>query len=363
MQLKLLSLCVLLASACAAFVPRAEYRDYRAVRLAENDETELRAIGVYLDAHPEGQWAGDLRAKRAEMEQGYFELAKESGEGLRAYLDIFPEGRFAAEAERRLSAMSNVSDARNSEDAERRARVEGVREEMQEARRQWAAQATEFWSRVLLSVNGWDRPMAEVVADNPAFDDAFRAAPRPRCSSSECVKFYTLDYAIAVPGQTRLERRMRIMLRLRFSEAQVETPAKLVGAELLMPNRGFTRWYELETGTPVLDLDPESRSATLEWAVERLVPMLRRHLPNAVGIDVIADPIDVIAVLENEGDEAAPATDPASLSLPVTLQGLRDGDREIVVFAASEDDEGPAYDGFYVRFAEPADESADEGSP
>ena len=98
------------------------------------------------------------------------------------------------------------------------------RAEVQEAlaeRREWASQAISFWTRILLEVERWGEPIGDVAAANEDFDDAFRGAPPARCSNSECIKYYHLDFAVPVPGQTRIERAIELVLRLRFEGVQL----------------------------------------------------------------------------------------------------------------------------------------------
>ena len=51
--------------------------------------------------------------------------------------------------------------------------------------------------------------------------------------ADECVKYYESSYAVPVPGGTRLERTMRLVLRLRMDQGRV------VRAELLLPELGL----------------------------------------------------------------------------------------------------------------------------
>ena len=346
-------LCLLL-SGCATFAARDDYADYRAYRFAQGEDAELAAMEHYLANQPEGYWRSEIETEHGAREEAYFAESRDTPEGLATFLSVFPEGRFAEEARERQNAFAEL-EARRRRDEEARQEIERERREaLLVLRRQWAAQAVTFWSRVLLSVDQhWGRPMAEVVASNQTFNDAFQADPRPRCSATECVKFYALDYAIAVPGQTRLDRQIRLQLRLHLEEE------RLVGAELLMPQRGFSRWYELENQEPVLDADPASRQATIEWALTRVATLLRESMPTAAGVDAALEPIVPVRVAESDDSAEAGAVDEDSLMLPIVLQALEQNGMRIVVFAAADEDEGEAYDGFSVQ-ALPPDPEATE---
>lgn len=342
--------CLCLLAGCATFASRSDYADYRSYRFAESLDDELAAMNRYLENQPDGHWHDEVEAEHAAREQAYFADARETPEGLQMYMQVFPNGRFAEEAAQRQNAFVELEAGRRR-DEEARQRIERERREaLLLSRRMWAAQAVEFWSRVLLSVENWNTPMSEVVVSNQTFNDAFQADPRPRCSDTECVKFYALSYAIAVPGQTRIDRQIRLQLRLHLENE------RLVGAELLMPQRGFSRWYELENQEPILDEDPESRQVAIEWALTRIATLLRESMPTAAGVDAALEPIRPILVVETDGAPIPPATPDDSLVLPIVLQALEENGMRIVAFAAADEDEGAAYDGFSVQALPPEPE-------
>lgn len=341
---------VCLLAGCATFAARGDYADYRAYRFAEGADEELSAMNHYLENQPTGHWREEVAAEHAAREEAYFVEARETPDGLATYLQVFPNGRFAEEATQRQSAFAELEAGRQRDEEARLAIERERREALLLSRRQWAAEAVTFWSRVLLSVDTWNTPMEEVVAGNQVFNDAFQADPRPRCSDDECVKFYSLSYAIAVPGQTRIDREIRLQLRLHLEEQ------RLVGAELLMPQRGFSRWYELENQEPILDEDPESRQVAIEWALTRVATLLRESMPTAAGVDVALEPIRPVLVAEVE-DTPTQVTEEDTLVLPVVLQALEENGMRIVAFAAADEDEGAAYDGFTVQALPPEPEA------
>lgn len=369
-MMRKLGLLVLLGlTACSVMSGKSDYRDYRTIQLADDEAARNRAISAYLSAHPDGRWADEVRGEYEAEEALLFEDNKSTVEGLAFYLDVYPNGRFADQARARLQALATVAQSRREgQDAAQEVRRE-QREDALQARRTWATQAVSYWSRVLLGVTRWGSPIADVASSSPEFDRAFGAAPRPRCSPQECIKFYQLDFAIPVPGQTRVERTIRILLRLHLDEQ------RLVRAEMLMPNRGFSRWYELENQTFVIDEDPEARQQAIEWALARVVPIIREIVPNAASIDVVPEPITPPRVrAPNEPDPGAsqlpgetgggPVTQEAAptelvdapigeLVLPIALQGLRIENLRVVVFAAADEDTGAAYDGVILEIEQP----------
>jgi len=332
---------------CATVAGRDDYADYREVRMAEAEDERRHAIAQYLNAHPDGAWAGELRAEHDAAEREVYEANKSGVEGLRYYLRVYPEGQFAEQAQARLAALESVRTNRQREADVDREVIRERREQTLEDRRQWATTAISFWTRILLGVSEWGKPIGEVAAAHEEFDEAFRADPPPRCSESECIKYYELDFAVPVPGQTRIERQIRLVLRLRFDGDNRE----LVRAEMLMPDRGFSRWYELSNAQFLETADPEQRQHSIDWALERLIPWVREQAPQAQAVDVVPEPIDPPTV--GAMGQALQTETEGELVLPLALQGLRTEGLEIVVFAAADDDTGPAYDGFFIRRIEP----------
>ncbi len=373
-------LAVLLGTAftvgCAAFAGKADYRAYRQIELAQDDQARTEAMAEYMREHPDGKWSSEVGAERDAAEPGLFEASKSSREGLAFYLRVYPEGQFNEQARQRLAALESVAGSRAAGEKA----AQGVRNERRdqtlEERRQWGSKAVSYWARTLLGVTNWGSPIGEVAGANAEFNRAFSTAPRPRCSREECIKFYQLGFAIPVPGRTRIDRTLRMMLRLRMDEG------KLKRAELLMPERGFSRWFELETQQFSEDADPEQRQQAIDWALQRIVPIVREIAPEARGIDVVPEPIDPPRVRapnqpdpgasaipgEDTGEAPAPQQAPeaaetteapeseASLVLPLALQGLVTNNIRIVVFAAADDDEGSAYDGLFLELIEEEEE-------
>lgn len=392
---------------CAVFASKSEYQSYRQVRMAEERNAKLVAMQAYIAEHPEGTWSKTIQEERVRLEPEVWAESHASREGLEFYLQAFPDGPHAAEARPRLAALQTVQSGRE-EEAERAREIERQRREaLEERRRTWLTRAMQFWTQTMIGVQNWGSPIADVARQNPPFNRAFGQAPRPRCSREECIKFYQAQYAIPVPGATRIDRSVELMLRLRMRNGNVQR------AEMLLPNKGFSRWYEQENRTIVTDEDPTQRQQAIEWALERIVPAIRETAPNAQPIDVVPEPIDPPTVRApnqpdpgasfapgdtaeereeappqepqepeapqqrqqqgggaldelldraagTEEDQAAPtpepepepAPEPESMVLPIALQGFRVGDVRIVIFAASTEDYGVAYDGVFIEHLE-----------
>jgi hypothetical protein len=266
--------CAVLIAGCAAVASKSDYRDYRAVRLAHDDEQRLVAMQHYVDAHPDGQWHDALQLERQRREREIFEAHKSDRKGLELYLAAFPDGIFADQARSRLSAIAVIEQRKHDEAV----RAEQLREQRKqrdaELSRTWLTRFLGYWAKTMLAIDDWGAPIEQVAQHNPEFSRAFGRPPRPRCTSDECVKYYESSYAVPVPGGTRIEREVRLLLRLTLASG------RLTRAELLIPQRGFSRWAEIEERQPIVDGDVEARQRALDFALSRLTPLLDELVPN-----------------------------------------------------------------------------------
>ncbi|HET6339999.1 MAG TPA: hypothetical protein VFG30_42615 [Polyangiales bacterium] len=269
-RLGLLGLVLTLAApSCTMLASKGDYADYREIRLAKGTDSRLYALQQYAERHPNGLWAKDVEIERSTRETETFENGKSTREGLERYLRAYPDGTFAAQARSRLAAVALIERRRQAEQAEAQQRFEARKQREQELTRTWVTRFAGYWSTTLARLNGWGQPIPDVARQNQQFSRAFGALPRPRCTETECIKYYTSPYGIPVPGGTRVERVLSLVLRLRMTEG------KLDRAELLMPAQGFSRWYELEQRKLIASGDGEGRNVAVNWALERLQETLK----------------------------------------------------------------------------------------
>lgn len=245
---------------CAAFVTKGEYRAYRAVRTASHQATRLNRMRVYLREFPAGTWAEDFRAARRAAEPGFFEMAGNQPAGLRAYLAAFPDGTFAAQARSRLAASEVLVEKQAQDAAEERAQAALAEQRRAELQRTWVSRFLQYWLHVFTGIQGWGQPIAHMAEANPDFSAAFGRPPRPRCSAHDCVKYYTGHYTVPLAGATGLQRTLQLVVRLQLKSGRV------VGAELLLPGWGFSRWQEAEQRKLVDDRSVAQRRGATGWA-------------------------------------------------------------------------------------------------
>lgn len=348
MPLSLAVLLIIALSGCQTAAPRGDYAAYRRVRVSPTLHQQLAAVHAYLSQYPGGHFVDDASSLLATHESAYYRQLQSTIPGLNRYLLLYPQGRFARQARERIRALKAIRRAENQVRDAQGNRREQPLEAGLNAHLSWPSKAAAYWLRTLLGVRNWGVPIAEVAAQNGAFNHAFDTAPRPQCSRRECLKRYQSPYIVPNPGGLRVDGELELILRLRLADGH------LLRAEVLMPNRGFSRWYEHETRALAHDDNPEARQAAIAWALDRLLPWVSELSPNAIPVDVIPEPIDKPTLGGRGGVGVAP-TEQASITLPMTLQSFQIDNAQLVFFAAAEDDDGEAYDGFFIQAATPSD--------
>lgn len=318
-----LATCVALAG-CATVASHDEYDQYRAVRLSGSRSARLGAMQRYIEAHPRGFWADELRGERGALDDEVWEDCRADRAGLERYLSLFPRGNHAAMARQRLRGLAHNEQA--AAEANERWLAAADRR-----RRERATRTVTRWTTTLVGLDGFGAPMADVAARNPRFAESFGEAPAPTCSPSECLKRLRMRYAIPVPGATRIERELEVIVRLSLERGQLRR------AEILMPGRGFSRWYEMEHRTVVTDEDPAQRATAWEHALSRIVPAIETRAGDLAEVDAASEPL---APLPGQAE---------SLVFPVVLRAFQTDRLGVSVLAASPDDYESAIDAIVIE--------------
>jgi hypothetical protein len=259
-----------LSSGCVLFASKADYADYRTIQLSSDTSERAVAMRSYVEKHPHGQWRGKIEAERKSQELKTFEAGKDSHKGLAYYLEAYPDGTYVSQARSRLNAIALIEQQRKQAQVQAASLAETRKQRAQELRRTWLGRFLGYWVETLSSLRGWGEAIPTVANNNPAFSRAFGALPRPRCTQDECVKYYASAYAVPVPGGNRIERNLALLLRLRMRAGKLER------AELLLPERGFSRWYELEERRAVSSGERVERERAVEWAIKRALPLIEQ---------------------------------------------------------------------------------------
>lgn len=392
----------LVLASCAMFTSHEDVAMWRATRENTNEEERLAAISEYTRAHPRGAFVAQANGELAAHEENVWESGNATVEGLQYYLATYPTGTYVAQATERLDALSTVTERREVEESHVEDLEAARAAEASENRRLWAGRAVEFWARTLLPIRNFGSPISAVARANPDFSRAFGEEPAPLCTPTACIKHYHGHFAIPNPGGTRIERDMHLYLRLALGER-----GRVDRVEVLMPNKGFSRWYEMENRVLVTDEDPEQRQAAIEWVLGRLEPIIAELATGGRAIDVVPEAILPISAADRAASETAvdagddrPSTPPPAaeaeatpppaatetseidallaaaaggstppaggrtpppvveeeeaaplMVFPIALRAIALRNVQVVVFAAADEDYGEAYDGFYIEVA------------
>ena len=384
------------AMGCSVFASHGEANLYRRIRNTPASNERMTALAEYASGYPNGIWISEVSTERQSNEAQVWAANNQSVDGLAIYMAAYPDGTYVEQARARQTALQTVTAGRVQAVEHQEQHAEQTAAETAEERRQWVTRAAQFWVRALIGIRNYGSPIGQVARANPEFSRAFGQAPAPQCTAERCVKHYHAHYAVPVPGGNRIEREMHIVLRVLLAGGRVNR------VEVLFPNHGFSRWYELENRTIVLDEDPEARMAAIEWALQRLEPVVAEVATGARAIDMVPEPIapfggsaplqsedtdtstDVATVpaeaatvtqtetqaadsslealmsgavvgettAEVTPDGTQTATTEQTLVYPLGLRALQRGNTQIVIFAAGDGDYGEAFDGFYIERAE-----------
>lgn len=385
---------MLAGAGCSVFASHGEANLYRRIRNTPASNERMTALAEYAAGYPNGVWIAEVSSERQSNEAQVWAANNQSIDGLAFYMAAYPDGIYVEQARARQTALQAVTAGREQAVEHQEQHAEQSAAELAEERRQWVTRAAQFWARTLIGIRNYGSPIGQVARANPEFSRAFGQAPAPQCTAERCVKHYHAHYAIPVPGGNRIEREMHVVLRVLLANGRVNR------IEVLFPNHGFSRWYELENRTSVLDEDPEARMAAIEWALQRLEPVVAEVATGARAIDMVPEPIAPFgesAPLQSEDTDTStdvatapqettttvetPAVDPSlealmsgavegettvevtpdgaqvetteqTLVYPLGLRALQRGNTQIVIFAAGDGDYGEAFDGFYIERAE-----------
>ena len=161
----------------------------------------------------------------------------------------------------------DATEAERAREAQEAAAADALR-----AHRGFTREQLTLFLGVLLRVDSWGQPMAQVVQRHPELDRAFASLPRPLCDAARCVKTLHVSFALPTQGGAVAQRvsELRVVLRLEDE--------RLLGAEIWLSGFGFSRWSELENRSPVDDADPEQRRAAIAWALQQVAPLLEAGL-------------------------------------------------------------------------------------
>lgn len=158
---------LLLCSGCALLVGKADYADYREIRMASDLQTRALAMQRYVARHPSGHWHEEIQAARASQDLAAFEAGKDTRKGLEHYLNAYPDGAFVPQARGRLSAVAMIEQRTQAAQRQQQQLAETRKQRLDELRRTWIGRFIGYWTHTLSTIRAWGEPIASVAEANP----------------------------------------------------------------------------------------------------------------------------------------------------------------------------------------------------
>ncbi len=255
----------------ALVAPNADLADYRAYRVAAPAGTRLARAQAYLEAHPDGAWATEVRATFDAEEPEYFEAAKASRSRAREYLVDLPRGPHADAAVSLLLAFDAKVDDIETARLLRSARNTEALLERAGAQRRSVGEHILAFLAVVVSPANFGVPFNAVP-------DALRSAldGPARRTWGQTPEQRTEDLFFSLP--TTRERESRVVV---VSYEVMVSKAGIVDAARISAPSLFVRWLEADEMRARDEGDPKARAAGIAHAVDVLGGALEARMPKA----------------------------------------------------------------------------------
>jgi hypothetical protein len=248
----------------------ADFRDYRAFRVAAREGLRLSRAAAYLAAHPEGEWSAEVRQAFDDEEPVFFEACQGSREKARDYLVDLPNGPHATAAMALLVEYSmkveDVATARLLRDARRT-----------EAKLEAAASRRRAVGEAILAATGAllaDGVYGTRIEDTPPALRRVLGGEAP-VSWGTVPSRREADYFFVVPTLAGREGRVATVIVRAVIDANGIVEGRIEGLDL------FVRWDESDLVRPLDGSSPNHRSEAALHAQELLAGALEARLPEA----------------------------------------------------------------------------------
>lgn len=248
-----------------------DHDDYVAIRMAAHEGTRIAREKAYLERHPKGVYAAEVRAAYEVEEPAYFERAKATPEGARDYLASLPDGPHAGPASAALRGVYERADDIALDRELREGRVAEVR--FQRARKARAAASQAFLDALAaLSAPGvlgasFDAPPPSLL--RAAHGELGSLAGLP--TRAERDAFFALP---APKGSHDADRVLSYRVELRELHHRV-VRLEIAGPDLLV------RFREAESSTALDASSPADRKVATAHALEVIAGALEARFPRA----------------------------------------------------------------------------------
>jgi len=259
---------------CASFRPMlassGDLEDYRAFRVAAAEGTRLARAKKYLERHPKGAFADEVKNAFENEEPRFFENAQATREGARRYLADLPDGPHATAALALLTALDSTMQDAELRDIARRSRYDDAKLEAAAVQRRAVGEAILGAIGVLLDeeVYGVSR------AEGPP---ALRALMTGRTGSTwgSIPSQREEDLYFLLPTRPDRESRLVTLEVTLLEQGGVVSGGKIEGADMLV------FWAEADQIVKLDPSAPEDRTEAHVHAMDRLEGALERRFPAA----------------------------------------------------------------------------------
>ena len=251
--------------------PSADLADYRAFRVAAAPGTRLARAGRYLEAHPRGVFADEVRAAFEDEEPRFFEACQRTRAGVLRYLVDLPRGPHAKAAQASLLTFDVDLGEAELRDIASRSRADEARMETAAAQRRAVGETVLTAVAAALEDGVYGVPRSEVAP-------ALRSVLLGRAPSTwgGLPASHEEDLFFVLPTRpVRESRLLTLEVETREDEAGLVTATAISGADL------FVRWTEADQIVALDPADPGDRMEAHVHATERLLGALERRLPQA----------------------------------------------------------------------------------
>jgi len=300
----LCTLALVALAGCAAAKPiladSGDLADYRAFRVAAQRGTRLARAQHYLEAHPRGAWADEVRAAFEAEEPAFFEAAKASRRAAIEYLVDLPHGPHAAAAYSVLAAFDAKDDDFETTKLLAEARRTDAMLEHAAEKRRAVGERIVACVVALLEPSAYGKPLDDAP---PALRRALGGVSAATWGGTRTRMDVDLAFVLPTPGG-REERTASLELSVRV-ENGVVTEGRVWGPDL------FVRWAEADAMRPFDASAPQARGAAathakdvLGGALEGLLPADRCRAPLTETGELIARKCDGWTVSVTMGEFA-----------------------------------------------------------
>lgn len=258
------------ANLAAVVASPHDLEDYRAFRVAAAEGTRLARAKRYLERHPDGAWASEVRAAFEREEPVFFEKAQRSRRALLGYLADLPDGPHAEAALALLQAFGSSMEDAELRDIARRVRLGDEKLEAAAAQRRAVSSAIVSAVDALLDERAYGAPLAEAPPELRRLL-AGGAPPTWGALPSRAER----DYFFSLP--TRPLRESRVV----SLEVSLEVEGGAIVGGRIEAEDLLVRWAEAEQIVRLDPTLPEDRTEAHVFAMGRLEGALERRFPAA----------------------------------------------------------------------------------